>query len=112
MKKKAIALGSLGVLILSWLLLRFPLFSLNGMKQFPMALFLVGVAVIALAGLAGNWKFLPVMTAVGYPLGFFLGYLFQQDDGNELNSLWCLWLIFFLAALIIGLAGSLIRKEK
>lgn len=102
MKKRLTGILSLIGLVGAYWALRYPLFFLHGMKEWPMILLILGIIVISVSGILFDRKFLPIFTAVGYPLGFALGYWFQFDYGHGQNSLWIIWTCVFLAAVLIG----------
>ncbi|MCD8003314.1 MAG: hypothetical protein LUG88_05320 [Clostridia bacterium] len=127
LKKRIAAFVSLDVLALSYGIIgSYPVYELHHMKEWPFDLFIFGVIVIAIAGLAVGAKFTPSLTAVGYAIGFIAGYLFQYDyvimadsDGNVLemgNSLWIIWTYVFvgsiLAGIIIDAAVGVVKKIK
>lgn len=70
MKKYIVSIASLILLIVAYLLLRYPLFHLHGMKKWPFYLFAVGFIVIAVSGFGCKSKMLPLLTVAGYILGF------------------------------------------
>ncbi len=110
-KRKAGAV-SLLALTAEYLILRYPLFKLHGMMDWPWILFLTGIVVIAVSGLVKGKKALPVLTAAGYIVGFFLGYLFQFDYGRELNSLWIIWTVCYAAAILAGVFITIPRRVR
>lgn len=127
LKKRIAAFVSLAVLALSYGIIgSYPVYKLHHMKEWPFDLFIFGVIVIAIAGLAVGAKFTPSLTAAGYAIGFIAGYLFQYDyvvmadsDGNVLemgNSLWIIWTLVFvgsiLAGIIIDAAVGIVKKIK
>lgn len=113
MKKHIVGALSLIGLAVIYLAVRYPLFFLHGMKQFPFILFVPGAVIIAISGLAFCGKILPASVSVGYIVGFVLGFIFQFDYGVGLNSLWIIWSCVYFAAIIIGAAAEIIcRKRK
>ncbi len=102
-------------LIGTYLVLRYPLLFLHGMKQWPLALFLVGVIIIVISGLVLNRKILPFFTLAGYIVGFIFGCIFQFDYGpdyNRLNSFWIIWTCVYLAAILAGIAAEIICGKR
>ncbi len=116
MKKYAPFVLSLIGLIGSYLVLRYPLLFLHGMKQWTLALFLVGVIIIVISGLVLNRKILPFFTLAGYIVGFIFGSIFQFDYGpdyNRLNNFWIIWACIDLAAILAGIVAEVFcRKRK
>lgn len=116
MKRKGLLfLGEAVCLIISYLVCRFGLFSLHGMKDWPNILFAVGM-VMLLISLAPGMHFLGIGTAVGYLLGFLIGFVFQSDGfdpgGGRTNNLWKIWMFGYLTVLLIGLMIDLFRKHR
>ncbi|MCM1055509.1 MAG: hypothetical protein NC394_08310 [Bacteroides sp.] len=112
MKKRLNGALSLAGLIGAYLILRYPLFFLHGMKQWPFILFAFGGIVIAVSGLVFGKKILPLSTLIGYTVGFVLGYLFQFDYGIGLNSLWIIWTCVYLAAVFVGSISEICFRNK
>ena len=65
-------LVSLGILCAGYLLTRYILFDLHGMKQWPLVLFVCGIVVMGASFLAKAEQ-VPVFTALSYTGGFFVG---------------------------------------
>lgn len=115
MKKYASCVLSVIGLIGSYLVLRYPLLFLHGMKQWPYALFLVGVIIIVISGLVLSRKILPFFTLAGYIVGFIFGYIFQFDYGsnyNRLNSFWIIWTCVYLVAILAGIMAEIICSKR
>lgn len=96
MKKFFVSIASLSLLIVAYLLLRYPLFHLHGMKQWPFYLFIIGFIVIVVSGFGCKCKRLPILTVAGYILGFIVGYIVRFDYGIGLNILWIIWTCLFV----------------
>lgn len=111
-------LVSLGILCAGYILVRYILLDLHGMKQWPLALFLPGAAIIGLSFFAGA-KQVPVVTALSYLLGFAAGLVFQSDGtdpgGGRTNNLWIIWTVVFVCFTLAGILTELLgmlRKNK
>ena len=82
----------------AYLLCRFGLFSLHGMKQWPAVLAAAGFAALVAAALYDFW-IASSTTIVCYPAGCFLGLWLgktQTDPGGgQTHSGWVIWTIFF-----------------
>lgn len=111
MKRRTVGLLSLVVLAGEYLAVRFPLFSLHRMKDWPLFLLLFGVIIVAISGLAFGGRLLPALTAVGYMAGFIAGFLFQFDYGRELNSMWVIWTCVYLTVIFIGVIAEFGKKR-
>lgn len=121
MKKRIVGIVSLLVLIGSYLLFRYPLFGLHGMKDWPMVLLIPGIIAALIAGVILGKRTVPVFTAVGYVLGFFGGALFQStyyDDshGVTVNNMWAIWTVSYLsviaAGIIVEIINGIMSKKK
>lgn len=112
MKKRMPSLISIIGLAVAFLVFRFPLFGIHGMKQWPLFLFLFGVIIIAVFGIALRNSILSVSTVIGYVLGFFIGYLFQTDYGIELNSMWTIWTCSYIAIILVGAIVAVARRRN
>jgi Na+/proline symporter len=106
--------GTAIVLTVAYLLCRYVFWTLHGMKSFPLALFVCGLAVIALAGLVDSRG-----TQVGAPAGYIVGFVAalclnsnSVDPGaGMLNNAWIIWAAVFLAALLIGIIFTIIHRR-
>jgi len=85
MKSRVIwTVGAIVALCICFLLCRFSLFELHGMKQFPTILLIIGLIAIIIAAIFASRKVM-ICTVVGYIGGFTMGILFNTD-GVELLS--------------------------
>lgn len=113
-ERKIYLLSSLSLAIF-YLLLRFPLLSLHGMKDWPGVLAIVGLIVVLFSALLKR-KWIALGAAFGYPIGFLLGYLFKTDGldlhGASTNTLWYLWMMVYLLFILSGLGLDLYLKFK
>ncbi len=103
MKKRIVGIISLVVILSAYIVFRYYLFHLHGMKEFPLYLCVIGAILIVLTGLIKNDKIFPAITSFGYIVSFFAGILFEYDYGEGLNSMWIIWLICFVVTVIIGI---------
>ena len=112
----AIALSSM---LICFYLIRYPLFRLHGMDDWPKLLFYFGLIVIGISFIT-NSKYVSLSIPLGYVLGFIIGYLFNEDSydpgGGRLNNMWYIWMITYLAcigtSLIIELIVRIFQKTK
>lgn len=114
-KRLTLALGGAAVLAAEWALVRFPLFGLHGMKEWPTDLLLFGlIAAVAAGALGAKWAVFG--TLAGYLAGFFCGVMFNypgKTPGTRMG--WWVWTCVFLAGIALGIAASIIfaiRKKK
>ena len=112
MRKRATGIAALAAIVAAYVVFRYPLFSLHGMKDFPLYLCILGAVLIAISGIGKGNRTLPVAAALGYILGFPVGKLFEQNYGQGLNSMWIIWLICFAAAILLGIIVNCLVRRK
>lgn len=105
----------IAVLCGGFILCRYILFSLHGMREWPVILFAVGVVILTVSFLA-KAKYIPTVTAAAYPLAFLLGALLQSDGvdpgGGRTNNLWIIWTVVFIGMIFISVCFELLIKKK
>ena len=93
-----------GVLIISYILVRFVFFDIHGMKDFPDTLILIAGALTALFILL-NKNVSAFLSCFGYIIGFYIGTIFHTSYVDVItgksDNLWLIWLIAY--AIIIGI---------
>ena len=102
MKKDKTKTISLISLISMYLIIRYPLFSLHGMKDWPFILFGANAVIIVIASMVFYKQKLPIFVTSAYASSFVIGYLFQFDYGHGLNSMWIIWTVSNFIIIIIG----------
>lgn len=112
MRKRAVGIAALAAILAAYVVFRYPLFSLHGMKDFPLYLCILGAVLIAISGIGKGNRTLPVAAALGYILGFPAGKLFEQNYGQGLNSMWIIWLICFATAILLGIIVNCLVGRK
>ena len=112
MKSRLIGILSMIAVAGCYLVVRYPLFGLHGMKEFPLLLCVVGELLIFLTGLVRKNKVLPPIIALGYIIGFAAGTLFGYDYGEGLNNLWIIWLWCFITIVLVGVVGNLFLQKR
>lgn len=112
MRKRAVGIAALAAIVAAYVVFRYPLFSLHGMKDFPLYLCILGAVLIAISGIGKGNRTLPVAAALGYILGFPAGKLFEQNYGQGLNSMWIIWLICFATAILLGIIVNCLVGRK
>lgn len=99
----------------AYLLCRFGLFSLHGMKQWPAVLAAAGFAALVAAALYDFW-IASSTTIVCYPTGCFLGLWLgktQTDPGGgQTHSGWIIWTIIFALGIFFGFLTDWFFKKK
>lgn len=112
MSKRATGIAALAVIVAAYVVFRYPLFSLHGMKDFPLYLCILGAVLIVISGVLKGNRILPIAATLGYIIGFPAGKLFEQNYGEGLNSMWIIWLICFAASILLGfIVNFLVLKE-
>ncbi|MCD7782663.1 MAG: hypothetical protein LUI15_02005 [Firmicutes bacterium] len=82
LNKRIAAFVSLAVLALSYGIIgSYPVYELHHMREWTFDLFIFGVIVIAIAGLAVGAKFTPSLTSAGYAIGFIAGIIIDAAVG-------------------------------
>ncbi|MBD5084296.1 MAG: hypothetical protein HDT33_04320 [Clostridiales bacterium] len=109
-KRLTLALGGAAILAAEWLLVRFPLFGLHGMTQWPWILFLTGLIAAVFAGALGA-KWAVLGTLAGYLIGFFCGVIFNIPGPNGTTRGWFVWMCVFLAGILLGIIVSVWRGK-
>ena len=96
---------SVAILSLVFVLIRYVLLDLHGMKQWPLTLFLAGIAVVGISSAFGC-RLIPVIAGVSYPVSFLIGMLLQTESvdpsGARTNNLWLIWTGTYLAMMLAG----------
>jgi len=107
-------LGVIAVYGLSFVLCRYVLFGLHGMKDWPDILAVAG-AVVLLGALATGRRALSVMTVVGYLGGFATGMLFgvngMDPGGGRTNNGWLIWMLAMLLCIAVGVLLSVVQSS-
>ena len=112
MSKRATGIAALSAIVAAYVVFRYPLFSLHGMKDFPLYLCILGAVLIVISGVLKGNRILPIAAALGYIIGFPAGKLFEQNYGEGLNSMWIIWLGCFAAAvLLVIIINCLAQRE-
>ena len=95
----------LGILMIGFVLGRYVFFDVHGMKEFPVTLLLLGLAVILISMLTSK-KVLPYFISAGYLIGFVFGFLFQvtkmDANGVSVNNLWVIWAGVYVVFIVLG----------
>ncbi len=107
-------LVSLGVLLFGFIICRYAVFGvIHGMKEWPVDLLIVGLAV-QLISLLAKKQYAPWFGAVGYSLGFWLGAIFHTEKpaehGGIDDNLWLIWTAVFLICILVGIVFEIVMK--
>lgn len=112
MRKRTVGIDALAAIAAAYVVFRYPLFFLHGMKDFPLYLCILGAVLIVISGVLKGNRILPIAAALGYILGFPAGKLFEKSYGEGLNSMWIIWLICFAAAILMGIIVNFLVQRK
>lgn len=111
---KSILIPSI-ILIFSFIIVRYILFDIHGMKQFPFILFLCVFIAIIVSALT-KVKIIPYIISTSYPIGFIIGFIFQKNGtdfgGGLTNNLWIIWASSIVVIVIISIIIELIIKKN
>ena len=114
-KNLILHLISLGILCAGYVLTRYVLFDLHGMKEWPLVLFVCGIVVIGIS-LVAKGKQTPIFTALAYIAGFAAGVIFQTDGldagGGKTNNLWIIWTVVFVCFTLASILTDLFAARK
>lgn len=109
------ALLSTIILFLEYLLIRYALFDLHKMKDWPTVLF-IGCFVVLVICFFLKIKITSLIVSMSYIIGFVIGYLFQTNGfdtgGGGTNNLWLIWTITILIFIFLSMALELIFSKK
>ena len=116
MKKinKSILIPSI-ILIFSFIIIRYVLFDIHGMKQMPLILFLC-VFIAITVSILSKVKIIPYIISISYPIGFIFGLIFQKNGtdfgGGLTNNLWLIWGVSIVIITIISIIIEFIIKKN
>ena len=103
------------ILIFLYVVFRFGLFYLHGMKEFPTYLTLVTFIFLVLFNALNQLKASSILL-MGYGLGFLNGFLFNKDSfdpgGGRLNNFWLIWLLTTLIFLTFASIHIHLKKRN
>lgn len=114
-KKMVWLVGAWLLLLTGFVVCRYFLFDLHGMKDWPFALFVFGMGVVLLQ-VVFNAKKAAVFSGAGYSVSFVIGILFNSDGvdagGGATNNLWKVWTVSFLVIIVSGIAWDRLVNKK
>ena len=100
-------------LYIGFLICRYLLFDLHGMREWPFDLFIFGIFVICVAGIF-NAKRIMLCTVSGYCVGFFMGVLFEvkwiDSNGASRNNLWIWFTLTMIVFVSVGVVWEIVNK--
>ncbi len=115
MKQRMTGFMAFILLVSSYLVIRYPLFELHGMNQWPLLLFALSAAVSFLSISEGN-NTVCVATMIGYAGGFAIARLLAVEGtdpgGGRTSNLWQIWTAVLVVAIVVGFIISIIKKKN
>lgn len=112
MKKQTVGIAALAALFAEYLLLRYPLLHLHRMKEWPLDLVIAALVISGIAVWVKN-SIVPACAAIGYAVGFAVGYFFQTSDPVKMtNNLWIIWTVTTLGFIALGVILSAIKAKR
>lgn len=106
---------TVAMIFLSYLLVRFVLFDLHGMKEWPNYLAILSISFVVGASILKKKKVF-VGVVFGYLVGFAFALIFSKSGvdagGGASNNAWLLWSIFLLLSTFVSLIVSYKKKPK
>ncbi len=114
-KRKPALLISLSILMIGFMLIRYHLFELHGMIQWPLIMMFICLTMIIFS-FAAKAVITPLSASVSYIAGFFIAYLFQSDGtdpgGGRTNNLWIIWTMAIIVTIIVSSIYEFVRSRK
>ena len=99
----------------AFVLFRYALFDLHGMKQFPLLLAALGVTIGIISGIFGKMK-LALTSLAGYAAGFPLALLLQTNGfdpgGGATSNMWLIWALIFAASVLLSIILEICTSKK
>ena len=112
-KRLITAFLSAALLLAGYVLTRYVLFDLHGMKQWPMTLLVIGGLVTGVAWIL-KARLIPLTASAAYTISFFIGALLQTNSidagGTATNNLWIIWTGAYLISILIAFIAELIVR--
>ena len=111
----AVHLISAAILLGDFLLCRYLFFDLHGMKDWPVFMLGLGIALLVISFLLKG-QHLPLISANGYLAGFVAGLVFRTNGvdpgGGRTNNMWLIWLVVWLGVALIGVTADIFLRGK
>ena len=112
-KRLITAFLSAALLFAGYVLTRYVLFDLHGMKQWPLTLLVIGGLVAGVAWFL-KARIIPLAASAAYTISFFIGELLQTNSidagGTATNNLWIIWTGVYLICILIAFIAELIVR--
>lgn len=112
---KSISIVSLGLLILSFFIFRYPLYHLHEMKQFTILLFVESLLVSILSITLKKYE-IAISSNLGYILGFIFSLEFNilrmSSNGEYQSFAWFIWTLIFIVFTAVGVFVSYIYNKN
>ena len=109
------ALLSVVLLLAGYVLTRYMLFDLHGMKQWPLILLIISTVVVVAAWVQKS-RLIPLITSAAYTASFFSGVLFHTNSvdpgGTATNNLWIIWTGMYLLIILVSIIIELVSRFR
>ena len=94
-----------GIIVISYILVRYVFFEMHKMKDFPDTLALIASALTALL-IMTNKNITAVFSSFGYIVGFYIGSIYHKSYVDivtgKSDNLWLIWLISYVIIIGVG----------
>lgn len=104
---------TVAMIFVSYLLVRFVLFDLHGMKEWPNYLAILSISFIVGASILKKKKVF-IGVVFGYIVGFAVALIFNTSSvdatGGATNNTWLIWSVFLLVSTFVSLLISYRKK--
>lgn len=93
---------SVCLLVLEYILIRFALFDLHGMKDMPFYMFLLSLSFVVVSYIA-NFKNMSIYSSIAYIIGYTVGHILEtfttDPGGGTLSNMWIIWVVSYFVIL-------------
>lgn len=97
------------ILLIGFIVFRFVLFDMHGMKEWPLDLLVAGL-ILSFVGAAIKGHFTCCFTVVGYIFGFAAAMNFST--GGSADNGWIIWLAVFVIGAVLGIVIDIAMKLR
>ena len=105
---------SAALLFAGYVLTRYVLFDLHGMKQWPLTLLVIGGLAAGVAWIL-QARLMPLVASAAYTISFFIGVLLQTNSidagGMATNNLWIIWTGVYLISILIAFIAEMVGQS-
>ena len=113
--KRTTSLIALIILVIGFILIRYSLFKLHGMIQWPFILAILCFVVVIVSFVA-KAAITPLSASISYIVGFLLAYIFQTNGtdqgGGRTSNLWLIWTMAIIVTIVVSSIYEIVRSRK